>query len=288
MKSKSLIKIFLLFLLVIYVNGCTKEKLFSVHIIDVGQGDSIFIQTPENKRILMDAGDEDAEHTVYSYLKRRGVKKIDVLIATHPDTDHIGSMDYIIDKFKISHFYMPEAKTDSEAFYNLLDSCKDKNLKIEYLTKGDVLKIDSSTTMEILSPSTITDKNNLNSIVSLLNYKGYEFLFTGDAEKENESEILSSCNLPDIEFLKAGHHGSSSSSTKEFVERVKPEAVLLQSLVDTTMTTVTHIEVFSIHLEKMALWFIEQIKMEHLYFIVMRMEFLQRKNIKLSKIYKLL
>ena len=227
MKSKSLIKIFLLFLLAIYVNGCIKEKLFSVHIIDVGQGDSIFIQTLEDKRILIDAGDEEAEHTVYSYLKRRGVKKIDVLIATHPDTDHIGSMDYIIDKFKISHFYMPDAKTDSEAFYNLLDSCRDKNLKIEYLTKGDVLKIDSSTTMEILSPSTITDKNNLNSIVSLLNYKGYEFLFTGDAEKENESEILSSCNLPDIEFLKAGHHGSSSSSTKEFVERVKPEAVAI-------------------------------------------------------------
>ena len=227
MKSKSLIKIFLLFLLVIYVNGCTKEKLFSVHIIDIGQGDSIFIQTLEDKRILIDAGDEEAEHTVYSYLKRRGVKKIDVLIATHPDTDHIGSMDYIIDKFKISHFYMPDAKTDSEAFYNLLDSCRDKNLKIEYLTKGDVLKIDSSTTMEILSPSTITDKNNLNSIVSLLNYKGYEFLFTGDAEKENESEILSSCNLPDIEFLKAGHHGSSSSSTDEFIAKLKPEAVAI-------------------------------------------------------------
>ena len=227
MKSKSLIKIFLLFLLVIYVNGCAAEKLFSVHIIDVGQGDSIFIQTLEDKRILIDAGDEEAEHTVYSYLKRRGVKKIDVLIATHPDTDHIGSMDYIIDKFKISHFYMPNAKTDSEAFYNLLDSCKEKNLKIEYLTKGDILKIDGSTTMEILSPSKITDKNNLNSIVSLLNYKGYEFLFTGDAEKENESEILSSCNLPDIEFLKAGHHGSSSSSTDEFIAKLKPDAVAI-------------------------------------------------------------
>lgn len=227
MKSKSLIKIFSILLLVIYVNGCAREKLFSVHIIDVGQGDSIFIQTLEDKRILIDAGDEEAEHTVYSYLKRRGVKKIDVLIATHPDTDHIGSMDYIIDKFKISHFYMPDAKTDSEAFYNLLDSCKEKNLKIEYLTKGDRLKIDSSTTMEILSPSTITDKNNLNSIVSLLNYKGYEFLFTGDAEKENESEILSSCNLPDIEFLKAGHHGSSSSSTDEFIEKLKPDAVAI-------------------------------------------------------------
>ena len=227
MKSKSLIKIFLILLLVIYVNGCAREKLFSVHIIDIGQGDSIFIQTLEDKRILIDAGDEEAEHTIYSYLKRRGVKKIDVLIATHPDTDHIGSMDYIIDKFKISHFYMPNAKTDSEAFYNLLDSCKEKNLKIEYLTKGDVLKIDGSTTMEILSPSKITDKNNLNSIVSLLNYKGYEFLFTGDAEKENESEILSSCNLPDIEFLKAGHHGSSSSSTDEFIEKLKPEAVAI-------------------------------------------------------------
>ena len=227
MKSKSLIKIFSILLLVIYVNGCAREKLFSVHIIDVGQGDSIFIQTLEDKRILIDAGDEEAEHTVYSYLKRRGVKKIDVLIATHPDTDHIGSMDYIIDKFKISHFYMPDAKTDSEAFYNLLDSCKEKNLKIEYLTKGDRLKIDSSTTMEILSPSTITDKNNLNSIVSLLIYSGYEFLFTGDAEKENESEILSSCNLPDIEFLKVGHHGSSSSSTDEFIAKLKPDAVAI-------------------------------------------------------------
>lgn len=227
MKSKSFIKIFSLFLLIIYVNGCSKEKLFSVHIIDVGQGDSIFIQTLDDKRILIDAGDEEAEHTVYSYLKRKGVKKIDVLIATHPDTDHIGSMDYIIDKFKISHFFMPNCKTDSDAYYNLIDSCREKNLKIEYLSKGDTLKIDNSTSMEILSPSIITDKNNLNSIVILMRYNNYEFLFTGDAEKENEAEILSSCNLPDIEFLKAGHHGSSSSSTKEFIEKIKPEAVAI-------------------------------------------------------------
>lgn len=227
MKKKSFKKIFIVILSLICVSGCTNEKLFSVHVIDVGQGDSIFIQTADDKRILVDAGDEDVEHTVYSYLKRRGINYIDILIATHPDSDHIGSMDYMIDKFKISHFFMPDCKTDSEAYYNLLDSCREKNLKIEYLSKGDFLKIDNSTDIEILSPSTITDKNNLNSIVFLLRYSGYEFLFTGDAEKENESEILSSYDLPDVEFFKAGHHGSSSSSTKEFIEKIKPDAVAI-------------------------------------------------------------
>lgn len=227
MKKNTLKKLFILLLILFSVSGCSKNNIFSVHIIDVGQGDSILIRTASNKNILVDAGNEEAEHTVYSYLKRRGINYIDVLIATHPDTDHIGGMDYIIDKIKIGNFFMSNCKSDAESYYNLIDSCRENNVKIDFLSKGDKLKIDDSTSIDVLQPSTITDKNNLNSIVFLLDYKGYTFLFTGDAEEENESEILSSYNLSNIDFLKAGHHGSSSSSSPEFIERLKPSAVAI-------------------------------------------------------------
>lgn len=228
MRKNILKKFFIIILILLSASACSKEKLFSVHVIDVGQGDSILIKTISNKNILVDAGDEEAEHTVYSYLKRNGVHRIDILIATHPDTDHIGGMDYIVDKFKIVNFFMPNCKANSESYYNLIDSCRNNNVKIEFLSKGDSLKIDSHTKIDVLQPATIVaDKNNLNSIVFLLTYDGHTFLFTGDAEKENEADILSSYDISNIDFLKAGHHGSSSSSTKEFIERLKPNAVAI-------------------------------------------------------------
>ncbi|HFL3264112.1 TPA: ComEC/Rec2 family competence protein [Clostridioides difficile] len=217
-------KIFLLILIIIsLLSGCDKKSLLSIHMIDVGQGDSILVQTPTNKNILIDGGDEDGENIITSYLRQKRIKTIDIIIATHPDSDHIGSLDNVIKKFNVNSVYMPEQSTDSEAYQNLINSCTDKDLSIQYLYKDDVLNIDNNINIYVLSPSYIQEESNLNSIVFKLTFNDNSFLFMGDAEEENEKEILRSFELNNINFIKIGHHGSNSSSSLEFIKKISPD-----------------------------------------------------------------
>ncbi|HBF0928127.1 TPA: MBL fold metallo-hydrolase [Clostridioides difficile] len=217
-------KIFLSILIIIsLLIGCDKKSLLSIHMIDVGQGDSILVQTPTNKNILIDGGDEDSENIIISYLRQKRIKTIDIIIATHPDSDHIGSLDNVIKKFNVNSIYMPEQSTDSEAYQNLINSCTDKNLSIQYLHKNDVLNIDNNINIYVLSPSYIQEESNLNSIVFKLTFNDNSFLFMGDAEEENEKEILHSFKLNNINFIKIGHHGSNSSSSLEFIKKISPD-----------------------------------------------------------------
>ncbi|EGT4598131.1 TPA: MBL fold metallo-hydrolase [Clostridioides difficile] len=217
-------KIFLSILIIIsLLIGCDKKSLLSIHMIDVGQGDSILVQTPTNKNILIDGGDEDSENIIISYLRQKRIKTIDIIIATHPDSDHIGSLDNVIKKFNVNSIYMPEQSTDSEAYQNLINSCMDKNLSIQYLYKNDILNIDNNINIYVLSPSYIQEESNLNSIVFKLTFNDNSFLFMGDAEEENEKEILHSFKLNNINFIKIGHHGSNSSSSLEFIKKISPD-----------------------------------------------------------------
>ncbi|MDL5012651.1 MBL fold metallo-hydrolase [Clostridioides difficile] len=217
-------KIFLSILIIIsLLIGCDKKSLLSIHIIDVGQGDSILVQTPTNKNILIDGGDEDSENIIISYLRQKRIKTIDIIIATHPDSDHIGSLDNVIKKFNVNSIYMPEQSTDSESYQNLINSCTDKNLSIQHLYKNDVLNIDNNINIYVLSPSYIQEESNLNSIVFKLTFNDNSFLFMGDAEEENEKEILHSFKLNNINFIKIGHHGSNSSSSLEFIKKISPD-----------------------------------------------------------------
>ncbi|VHV24956.1 DNA uptake transporter [Clostridioides difficile] len=217
-------KIFLSILIIIsLLIGCDKKSLLSIHIIDVGQGDSILVQTPTNKNILIDGGDEDSENIIISYLRQKRIKTIDIIIATHPDSDHIGSLDNVIKKFNVNSIYMPEQSTDSEAYQNLINSCTDKNLSIQHLYKNDVLNIDNNINIYVLSPSYIQEESNLNSIVFKLTFNDNSFLFMGDAEEENKKEILHSFKLNNINFIKIGHHGSNSSSSLEFIKKISPD-----------------------------------------------------------------
>ena len=217
-------KIFLSILIIIsLLIGCDKKSLLSIHMIDVGQGDSILVQTPTNKNILIDGGDEDSENIIISYLRQKRIKTIDIIIATHPDSDHIGSLDNIIKKFNVNSIYMPEQSTDSEAYQNLINSCTDKNLSIQHLYKNDVLNIDNNINIYVLSPSYIQEESNLNSIVFKLTFNDNSFLVMGDAEEENEKEILHSFKLNNINFIKIGHHGSNSSSSLEFIKKISPD-----------------------------------------------------------------
>lgn len=214
-------------IIIALLTGCDKNKDFCIHVIDVGQADSILITTPSNKNMLIDGGDEDSAKIIKSYLKSKKVKNLDVVIATHPDSDHIGSLDYIIDNFDVEKIYMPNQTTDSECYINLIDSCNKKNLKVNYLSKDDSFNLDDSTNIYVLSPSYITDNNNSNSIVLNISYKNNNFLFTGDCEESNEMDMINSYNLEDIDFLKVAHHGSYTASSLTFLEETTPDIAVI-------------------------------------------------------------
>lgn len=207
--------------------GCDKNNDFCIHIIDVGQADSILIKTPSNKSMLIDGGDEDSAKIIKSYLKNKKIKNLDVVVATHPDSDHIGSLDYIIDNFDVDKIYMTKQNTDSESYDNLINSCNKKHLKINYLSKDDFFNLDDYTKIDVLSPSYITDNNNSNSIVLNISYKNNNFLFTGDCDSENEVDMINSYDLENVDFLKVAHHGSSSSSSLDFLEEVTPDIAVI-------------------------------------------------------------
>ncbi|MGX4600874.1 ComEC/Rec2 family competence protein [Faecalimicrobium sp. JNUCC 81] len=213
----------LIFIIISLLCGCDKTSHLAVHIIDVGQGDSILIQTPNSKNILVDSGDENSSHIIKSYLKKYKVKTVDIMIATHPDSDHIGGLDNIINDFNVKSIFMPEQETNTNAYKNLVNACLNKNLSIQHLYKDDTINIEDNIDILTLNPSFIQDDNNLNSIVFKLNFMNKSFLFTGDAEYQNEIDIINSFNLDDVDFLKVGHHGSSSSTNENFLKEVSPD-----------------------------------------------------------------
>lgn len=217
----------LILIIISFLSGCGKNPHLEVHIIDVGQGDSILIQTPNTRNILVDGGTDDSEHIVKSYLKKQNIKYLDYIIATHPDSDHIGGLDSIVKNFQVKSIYMSEQSTDSLAYKNLLAACSDKNISINYLYKGDILNIEDSIDLLVLNPSFIQNENNLNSIVFKLNFKNKSFLFTGDAELSNENDIIASFQLEDVDFLKVAHHGSSSSTSMNFLNEITPDVAVI-------------------------------------------------------------
>ena len=222
------LKFLTLIILVLFTTSCNKYKNFlSIHIIDVGQGDCILISTPNDKNMLIDGGDEDSSRIIKSYLKLHKIKKLDMIIATHLDKDHIGSLDYVINNFQVQKLYTPNQMENSTSYHNLVKSCKDNNIKINHLKKGDTLDFDKHINISILSPSYIQGNNNLNSIVLNLTYFNMDFLFTGDCEEINEIDMINSYDLDNVDFLKVAHHGSSSSSTDEFIKETSPDIAVI-------------------------------------------------------------
>ena len=200
-----------------------------VHFIDVGQGDSIFIQI-KNKNILIDAGEAKEAPTVVNYLKTYNVKKLDYVFLTHPHEDHLGGLSEIIDTFEIGKFYAPNVGTVTRSYENLLNSLKNKSLDINRAKAGLEFNFAENIKLELFSPGK-DEYSNLNnySPIMKLTYNETSFLFTGDAEEETEKEVISGNYNLKSDVLKAGHHGSNTSSIQEFLEEVKPQFTVITS-----------------------------------------------------------
>ncbi|WP_249436155.1 ComEC/Rec2 family competence protein [Paenibacillus sp. Marseille-Q4541] len=205
----------------------TKGKL-TVHYIDVGQGASQLIQTPSGKTMLIDGGNNDDEQRIVSYLKKQGVKKVDVLIGTHPDADHVGGLDAVVDAFDIGKIYMPKVSSNTKTYESLLTSIKNKNLKVTTAKAGITIDLDNQLDIKMIAPvKTYDDKNEMSAVIKLTFGKN-SFLFTGDAESGSESDMIDSGANLKSDVLLVGHHGSNSSTSQAFLNAVNPTYAVIQ------------------------------------------------------------
>jgi competence protein ComEC len=191
-----------------------------VYYLDVGQGDAMFIQLPNGENMLLDGGEADQAKDIRKFLRDRDILKIDYLVATHPHTDHIGSLPYIIDNTDIGAIYMPRVSHTTQTFERLLTSIENKGLRINTARAGvNILNIEGLA-VDIIAPvrDDYEDLNN-HSAVIMIKFKETNFLFMGDAEALSEGDITADV---DALVLKVGHHGSNTSTSESFLKRVNP------------------------------------------------------------------
>ena len=195
-----------------------------IDFIDVGQADSILVRN-QDKIMLIDAGTNEAGEMVVKYLQNLGITKIDYLVGTHPHEDHIGGLDNVINNFDIGQIYMPKIETTTKTFEDVLEAIENKNLTVTAPNKGDKIELGQAVGEFMTEP--ILDKDNLNvsSLVLRLEFGNTSYLFMGDAEEENEETII----WPKTNVLKVGHHGSSTSSSKSFLEQVQPKYAIIMA-----------------------------------------------------------
>lgn len=196
--------------------------------IDVGQGDSILIQIPNGKNVLIDAGDNDQGDKVVSYLKSQGVEHLDVTIWTHPHADHIGGADVVTNAFDIGQIVMPKQTSTTQSFRSLINAISQKGLKITEAKAGLKLDLGSEVKAELLAPnSTHYEEVNDYSAVLRLTYGQTTFLFTGDAQSESEQEMINAGYDLKADVLKVGHHGSQTSTSASFLTKVQPKYAVI-------------------------------------------------------------
>lgn len=231
-KFKKLLLSALVIFSLLLMGGCStsidSSTELELHFIDVGQGDSTFIKTPDGYTMLIDAGDNSQGSNVVNYIKALGVNKIDVLVGTHPDADHIGGLDNVIDSFEIGEFYMPRKTHDTKTYEDVLLSAKDKGLKIKSALADKIIAFDPNTKAVFLSPEnqTYSDNNSYSAVIKLT-YGQNSFLLTGDTEKENEAKMIDKYGISlKSDLVKLAHHGSSTSNSPEFLSAVDPQVAL--------------------------------------------------------------
>ncbi len=223
----------------IYPVLTSKRDNLEINFIDVGQGDSTLIRV-SNKTILIDGGGSSygetfdvGEQTLFPYLLDRGINTIDYVIVSHFDSDHCQGLNFIMENMKVKNAIISSLGQESNEYDIFLSLAKKQNTNLVYVKMGDIIKI-GDCTIKILFPDNepITDneKNN-NAIVFKFLWKNISILFTGDIEEKAENKILSlySDNLGELKstILKVAHHGSKTSTTKAFLEAVKPQIALI-------------------------------------------------------------
>lgn len=233
---KHLIIFTLLLLLCFFSSLLTKKfnsykvnpNLMYVHYINVDQGDAILIQV-NNKNLLIDSGPKSHKKQLVKFLTDLNISKLDYVIATHPHEDHIGNMNTVLNSYKVQSFYAPKVYSYTKSFEQMIDSLKSNNLKINPIKRGcNTINLGFQTNVEVFSPinDTYDNENNYSPVIKI-SFGNNSFLFTGDAEKEIEDKLILLNDDLKADILKVSHHGSSSSTSDAFLNRVSPKYAVI-------------------------------------------------------------
>lgn len=199
-----------------------------VHFIDVGQGDATLVIS-EGEVMLIDAGDTDKGDEVTAYLKDQGVSRIDYLIITHPHADHMGGAPEVIDSFEIGKLIMPEVPEEYQpttvSYEKLLDAVERNGLKITLARDSEFMLGECE--VSVYASRIVSEELNDYSVVVRLEHGKNSFLFMGDCEEAGEKELIKRGVTLRSKVLKVGHHGSSSSSSADFLNKVKPRYAVI-------------------------------------------------------------
>lgn len=202
----------------------------SVHYINVGQGDCSLIISGDDT-VLIDCGEKKSADDVSAYLDSLDITKIDYLIATHPHSDHIGSMAYIVENYDIGKVIAPKLPSDlvpaSNCYIDFLTAIDDKGLTITPAVAGDEYILDGKSVLKILGPVEFDNELNNASVICRVVHGETSFLFTGDAEKSAEQRLVQSGANLQSDVIKVGHHGSSHSSCDDLLEKVCPSIAVI-------------------------------------------------------------
>lgn len=202
-----------------------KNSSFAVHFIDVGQADAALVLC-DGKSMLIDGGNAADSSLIYSYLKKLSLTYLDYIVCTHAHEDHVGGLSGALNYATVGTAFAPVTSYDSKAFSNFASYLAKHNVPITVPSAGDSFTL-GSTSVTVLGPVTSSDKLNNTSIVLRVVYGDTSFLFTGDAEREEEQDILSAGYILDSTVLKVGHHGSDSSTSYVWLREIMPEYAVI-------------------------------------------------------------
>lgn len=201
------------------------EGSLSLHVIDVGQGDSTLIIGPQ-KTVLIDGGENDQGDKVTQYIKDLGITTLDLVVATHSHSDHMGGLDVVINNFTVNKIAMPDIPKEltptTKTFTDFLTAAKDSGASTLLITEPFEMELGGGGSIVVFPPSITPSNINDTSLYTHISFGEADFLGSGDAEKASELSVIDSPYLESVEVLSAGHHGSNTSSSQEFVDRVKP------------------------------------------------------------------
>ncbi|MGI6255195.1 MAG: ComEC/Rec2 family competence protein [Acutalibacter sp.] len=208
--------------------GPVETAPLEIHVIDVGKADAMVLRC-EGKTALLDAGTYASGDRVVDYLLRMGVKYLDCVIASHPDSDHTGGVAQVLEELPVGELVIypwPEEMLQSLEFQNLEEAAVENSVPVRQVLSGDTLTL-GGMELQVLGPLKEYEDSNNCSLVLRMDYEGFSALFCGDIESGAELDLVKSGADLDVDLLKVPHHGSASSCSQRFLEAVTPKFAVI-------------------------------------------------------------
>ena len=206
-----------------------------VTFLDVGQGNSALLELPGGENVLVDGGPTEAGPLVVRRLGELGIRELDAVVLSHADEDHVGGLADVLEAVPVQTVYDSAYPHGTGAYEDFLAAVEESGARYVGTRAGDTVREDSPAELEFIYPDELGEGTNESSLVLDLTYGDFDALFMGDAEQDQEEDLLAAGRVPDVELLQVGHHGSSGATSEKFLQAASPEAAVIQVGADNSL-----------------------------------------------------